>query len=79
MQLDLHGLTVHTAWKQTNNFITESYFSGHKEVIIICGHGLIKNEIETWFKLHPKVKSYVSLRNGGSYKLKLAKRFIKSY
>lgn len=79
MQLDLHGLTVHLAWKETVNFITESYFLGHKSVIIICGHGLIKNEIEKWFLLHPKVASYQLLKNGGSYKLKLVKRPVKSY
>lgn len=79
MQLDLHGFTVHQAWKETNKFIIESYFLGHKNIVIICGHGLIKQEIEEWFKLHKKVQSFKPLRNGGSYTIRLVKRTVKSY
>ena len=74
MKLDLHGYTIHQAWKEANQFITEAYYHGNKKVTIICGHGIIKQEIEEWFALHPKVRDFVLLRNGGSYVLKIAKR-----
>lgn len=73
MRLDLHGYHIHVAWRLVNNFLYENYFSKTKTVIVICGHGLIKNEIEEWLRLHPKVRDFKQLANGGSYQVKLKK------
>lgn len=72
--LDLHGFTVHNAWKELTFFLHEYYYQKNYKVTVICGHGAMKQEIEQWLKLHPRVKSFKPLKSGGSYEVKLEKK-----
>ena len=47
--LDLHGMTLHQAWKSMLDFIAEHHANGTKEVIVICGTGgSIARELPLW-------------------------------
>lgn len=48
MSLDLHGYTVHEAWRKFNDHVSDCYYAGHKKTIIITGHGQIGNELIAW-------------------------------
>lgn len=75
MIIDLHGYTVHDAWKVFNNKIDEAYFDGHKTCKVITGYGVIQSEISTWAHNHNKV---IGCRqqtpNLGAFVIKLIKR-----
>ena len=74
-KLDLHGKHVHEAWKSVDRFISECYYSNIKRCEIICGQGLIRNEIETWLNLNIHVREYrFNVRTQGSYNVILKKR-----
>jgi DNA-nicking Smr family endonuclease len=73
--LDLHGKHIHEAWKSVDRFISECYYSNIKRCEIICGQGLIRNEIETWLNLNTHVQEYrFNVRTQGSYNIRLKKR-----
>jgi len=73
--LDLHGKHIHEAWKSVDRFISECYYSNIKRCEIICGQGLIRNEIETWLHLNIHVREYrFNVRTQGSYNVILKKR-----
>jgi len=73
--LDLHGKHIHEAWKSVDRFIGECYYSNIKRCEIICGQGLILNEIETWLHLNIHVREYkFNVRTQGSYNVILKKR-----
>lgn len=73
-KLDLHKMHVHEAWKNVDNFIERCYYSNNKRCEIICGQGLIKNEIETWLHLNIYVREYrLNTRTQGSYNIQLKK------
>lgn len=73
--LDLHGKHIHEAWKSVDRFISECYYSNIKRCEIICGQGLILNEIETWLHLNIHVREYrFNVRTQGSYNVILKKR-----
>lgn len=73
-KLDLHGDHIHAAWKKVAQFIDVCYYSNIKSCEIICGQGLIKQEIEEWLYLNTKVRNYHISRTNGSYIVKLKKR-----
>ena len=74
-RLDLHGKYIHEAWKSVDRFISECYYSNIKRCEIICGQGLIRNEIETWLHLNIHVREYrFNVRTQGSYNVILKKR-----
>lgn len=74
-KLDLHGKHVHEAWKVVDRFISDCYYKGNKRCEIICGQGLIRNEIETWLHLNTFVREYrFNIRTQGSYTVTLRKR-----
>jgi DNA-nicking Smr family endonuclease len=76
--LDLHGFHIHTAWKKVDIFLQECYHDNYKSCEIICGQGLIRNEIETWLYLNRYVRDYkFNTRTQGSYNIKLKKRNTK--
>ena len=55
--LDLHGLTIQTAWQQTINFIKLHKIHKTKSIIVVTGKsGEIFKEFVTWAKLNPLVK-----------------------
>ena len=73
--LDLHKKHVHEAWKSVDRFISDCYYNGYKRCEIICGQGLIRNEIETWLHLNTYVREYrLNTRTQGSYTVTLRKR-----
>jgi DNA-nicking Smr family endonuclease len=75
MKLDLHGKHIHEAWKSVDTFLLECYYKSIKRCVIICGQGLIRNEIETWLHLNRYVTDYkLNSRTQGSYHIKLKKR-----
>jgi len=76
-RLDLHGFHIHEAWKKVDRFISKCYYDNYKSCEIICGQGLIKNEIETWLHLNSYVREYKLSRTQGSYNIKLKKRNTK--
>ena len=73
--LDLHGKHVHEAWKTVDRFLKDCYYEDYNYCEIICGQGVIKNEIETWLHLNNYVREYrINSRTLGSYNIKLKKR-----
>ena len=73
-KLDLHRMHVHEASKNVDKFIEQCYYSNNKRCEIICGQGLIKNEIETWLHLNTYVREYrLNTRTQGSYNITLKK------
>ena len=74
-KLDLHGKHIHEAWKVVDRFIERCYYDNYKSCEIICGQGMIRNEIETWLHLNRFVREYrFNTRTQGSYNVKLVKR-----
>jgi len=73
--LDLHGLTVHEAFKQATAHINDAFAQGrHRYVIIITGlSGQIHDEFPKWVETHRHVRSVTSLRGGGAWEVWLKK------
>lgn len=72
--LDLHGYTVHEAWKRFNQHLDDCYFSCRKKTVVVTGHGQIGNEIETWAHNHPRAEYAQRLDpNMGAYIIKVVK------
>ena len=73
-KLDLHKMHVHEAWKNVDKFLERCYYNKNIRCEIICGQGLIKQEIETWLHLNRYVREYrLNTRTQGSYNIKLKK------
>lgn len=73
--IDLHGYTVHAAWKKFNSFVTDAYFHGHKSIVVITGHGQIGSEIIAWCHHHERVKSCERMNpNTGAYRITIVKQ-----
>jgi len=75
MTIDLHGLTVHAAWRVFNSRVTDAYYSGNKTCKVITGYGSIQSELNTWAYNHTKVTSCKQQDpNKGAFVLTLKKR-----
>jgi hypothetical protein len=73
--LDLHGLTVHAAWREFNRFVTESYLNQFKSVVVITGHGQIGDEIIAWVHNHKYARGCERMNpNTGAYRIHLLKQ-----
>ena len=73
--LDLHGYTVHSAWREFNRFVTEAYFQGKKSVVIVTGHGQIGAEIVAWSHNHERVRACERMNpNTGAYRIHIVKQ-----
>ena len=46
--LDLHGRTIHDAWKLFIAFAYEKWLDKEKHVRVITGHGAIQKEFPRW-------------------------------
>ena len=53
MALDLHGLTVHTAWKKYRETTQDCYQKQEKKIIVITGHGIMASEFKGWVEADP--------------------------
>ena len=77
-RLDLHGKHIHEAWKCVDRFLQECYYSNNSRCEIICGQGVIRDEIGVWLHLNTNVREYrFNNRTKGSYNVILAKRKTK--
>lgn len=73
--LDLHGLTVHEAYKKCSSFIEDHYYCKSDNIVIITGRsGQINDEFLSWIMLSKYVRLCEQLPNKGSYKLWLLKQ-----
>ena len=52
--LDLHGYTVHEAWKKFNQHLDDCYFACRKKTVVVTGHGQIGNELVAWVHNHAR-------------------------
>lgn len=68
MRLDLHGLTVHIAWKRFRETTQNSYFKQVKKITVITGHGAMSAEFQGWVSADPySVKCERQNPNTGSW------------
>jgi len=74
-KVDLHGLFVHEGWKRFRKSTQEAYLYGHKQIIVIVGHGEMSKEFEKWCEADPYVKETRRLdRNTGAFRVILKKK-----
>jgi len=75
MSLDLHGYTVHNAWKIFNERIEQCYYKGQKKIVVITGHGQIGDELIAWVHNNPLTEHCERLDpNKGAYTVKIKKK-----
>lgn len=75
MKLDLHGYTVHNAWHAFTEHLSDCYYKGVKETVIVTGHGQIGNEIIAWVHNNPHARYCERMDpNTGAYNVKLHKK-----
>lgn len=75
MRLDLHGYTVHNAWKEWKSAVEQAWWYDAKTIIVITGHGKIAQELPKWCTANPYVRTCeLNSPNTGAYKLTLWKR-----
>jgi DNA-nicking Smr family endonuclease len=73
--IDLHGYTVHAAWRKFNSFVTDAYFHGHRSIVVITGHGQIGSELIAWCHQHERVQSCQRMNpNTGAYRVTIVKQ-----
>ena len=74
MKLDLHGMTIHSAWNVFTTRTTDAYYKGHKTIVVVTGQGAIMREFPSWASTHPYVISCSNTQhNPGSFKISLKK------
>ena len=57
IKIDLHGFTIHEAWKYFRSSMKEAYFQDRKSITVVTGHGVMSKEIEGWCEADPYVVS----------------------
>lgn len=53
MLLDLHGLTVHTAWGKYRSKTHLCYYNNVKKITVVTGHGIMASEFHGWVSADP--------------------------
>jgi len=66
-EIDLHGYTVHDAWKEFTKHVAECYFDNIKSTMVITGHGKIAEEIIAWVYANQYCKTAKRGRNTGAF------------
>lgn len=51
--IDLHGMTVHSAWKTYRKTTQDCYNNQVKKITIITGHGIMAKEFKGWVEADP--------------------------
>ena len=75
--IDLHGMTLHDAYRKVQEYFDKAYDNREKTVIVITGRsGNIVEEFPCWANSHPKVKKIEMKSNKGSWKVWLEKTNI---
>ena len=73
-KIDLHGFTIHEAWKYFRSSTKEAYFQSIKSITVVTGHGLMSKEIEGWCDVDPYVTEITRLDpNTGAWKVSIKK------
>lgn len=73
--LDLHGMTIETAFVETNRLVSEAHRLGLKHVMIVTGRsGAIRREFPTWMAANPVVRQSDAINGGGAFKIFLKRR-----
>lgn len=74
MKLDLHGYTVHDAWRRYRTVTRECYLDSRKSITVITGHGKMSSEFSRWVEADPYAISCTRLDpNTGAWQVKLRK------
>jgi DNA-nicking Smr family endonuclease len=78
-KLDLHGMTINTAFLKVQEFIDHSYIIGNRELTIVTGKsGQISKEFASWISGIKKVAKYKPIidtkKEIGSYRIWLIKK-----
>lgn len=75
MKLDLHGYTVHDAWKYFRQQTKIYYLNGIRRIVVVTGHGAMSTEIERWCEADPYVVECQRLDpNTGAWSVTLKRR-----
>jgi len=70
--IDLHGKTVHDAWKVFIAFAYEKWLDKEKEIRVITGQGAIQKEFPSWCEASNHVRKWeTEPYNRGSWKVRL--------
>jgi len=70
--MDLHGLTVQSAYLEFNRAVNECRSKGIKKLKVITGKGQIQKEFTHWCDSNPKVKNCTINPDKGSYLVRIA-------
>lgn len=73
-RIDLHGMTVHTAWKKYRSITQDCYFKQVKKITVITGHGQMSAEFSGWVSADPYAVSCERQNpNTGSWTVRIKK------
>jgi DNA-nicking Smr family endonuclease len=73
-RIDLHGMTVHTAWKKYRNTTQDCYHKQVKKITVITGHGQMSAEFQGWVSADPFALSCERQNpNTGSWTVRIKK------
>lgn len=76
-RLDLHGYTVHDAWRQFKAHTEICELNGIRKFTVITGRGKIYDELPKWAEAIPSISEVlVPMRGPGSYQIVLKKKKI---
>ena len=53
MKLDLHGKTVHAAWREYRKVTEDCYYRNIKKIVVVTGHGKMSTEFHGWVSADP--------------------------
>ena len=78
MQLDLHGNTIHSAWKLYRSHTQICYLNKIKKTTVIIGHGIMATEFKGWVSSDPYALECERLDpNTGAWRVTIKKSPIK--
>ena len=82
--LDLHGMTIEQAYRQTKEFIGSHHLLGTKQVVIICGKGgRIAHELPLWCRRFDQISKISPITDSrgehGSYRVVLKIKKIRNF
>ena len=71
--LDLHGMTLHNAWKEFQDEVDRAYFNKKRSVTIVTGRGPMQREFPSWVSGHPRAL-WCEEQNPGCFRVKIRKQ-----
>ena len=77
MSIDLHGYTVHAAWKKFRSHTEQCYRENQKSTVVITGHGLMSSEFPGWCDADPYVSGHRRMSpNTGAWMVSIKKPLV---